>query len=108
MESESERSVFPMKIILSKDALLWFKDEMEAEPGDAIRFFARYGGSSSLHAGFSLGVTKEQPDEVAVETEHDSVRYYVESRDKWYFVDHDLHVNVDPKLDELIYSYEKA
>ena len=81
---------------------------MEAEPGDAIRFFARYGGSSPLHAGFSLGVTKEQPDEVAVETAHENVRYYIESRDEWYFVDHDLHVNVDPKLQELIYSYEKA
>ena len=108
MESEFERLVFPMKIILSNEALLWFKEEMEAESGDAIRFFARYGGSSSLHAGFSLGVTKEQPDEVAVEIVHDNVRYYVESRDKWYFIDHDLHVNVDPKLGELIYSYEKA
>ncbi len=61
-----------------------------------------------LQAGFSLGVTKEQPDEVAVETEHDQVRYYVESRDKWYFLDYNLHVSVDPKLAELIYSYEKA
>ena len=60
-----------MKIILSNEALLWFKEEMEAVPGDAIRFFARYGGSSSIQAGFSLGVTKEQPDEVAIETEHD-------------------------------------
>lgn len=100
--------VFPLKIILSNEALLWFKEEMEAVSGDAIRFFARYGGSSPLHAGFSLGVTKEQPDEVSVETEHDNVRYYIESRDKWYFIDHDLHVNVDPNLNELIYSYEKA
>lgn len=108
MDVATERLVFPMKIFLSKEALLWFKEEMEAEPGDAIRFFARYGGSSSIQAGFSLGVTKEQPDEVAIETEHNSVRYYIESRDKWYFLGHDLHVNVDPKLHELIYSYEKA
>ena len=64
----TERLVFTMKIILSNEALLWFKQEMEVEPGDAIRFFARYGGSSSIQAGFSLGVTKEQPDEVAIET----------------------------------------
>jgi uncharacterized protein YneR len=108
MKVAREGLVFPMKIILSNEALLWFKDEMEAVPGDAIRFFARYGGSSSIQAGFSLGVTKEQPDEVAIETEHDRVRYYVESRDIWYFTEHDLHVKVDPKLDELIYSYEKA
>jgi len=103
-----ERLVFPMKIILSKEALLWFEEEMEAEAGDAIRFFARYGGSSSIQAGFSLGVTKEQPDEVAIEIEHDNVRYYIESRDKWYFLDYNLHVSVNPKLKELMYSYEKA
>ena len=97
-----------MKIVVSDEALNWFKEEMEAVPGDSIRFFARYGGSSSLQPGFSLGVTKEQPDEVAIETEHDSVRYYIESRDKWYFTEHDLHVKVDPKLHELVYLYEKS
>ena len=87
-----------LKIVLSDEALHWFKEEMEAVPGDAIRFFARYGGASPLHTGFSLGVTKEEPDEVAVKTEHDGTLYYIESRDKWYFVEHDLHVNVDPEL----------
>ena len=81
---------------------------METVPGDAIRFFARYGGSSPLHAGFSLGVTKEQPDEVEVETEHDHVRFYFETRDKWYFDNHNLLVNVDLQQNELVYSYEKA
>ena len=57
---------------------------------------------------FHLVSRMEDPDEVAVETEHDGVQYYIESRDEWYFLEHDLHVNVDPKLDELIYSYEKA
>ncbi|MCZ2258160.1 HesB/YadR/YfhF family protein [Sporosarcina sp. G11-34] len=97
-----------MKIVLSDAALNWFKEEMEVVPGDAIRFFARYGGASPLHEGFSLGVMKEQPDEVAVETTHGDTLYYVESRDEWYFDGHDLHVNVNPELKELIYSYEKA
>jgi uncharacterized protein YneR len=97
-----------MKIILSTEALNWFKEEMAAETGDSIKFFARYGGASPLHDGFSLGVRMEDPDEVAFETEHNGVQYYIERRDEWYFLEHDLHVNVDPKLDELIYSYEKA
>lgn len=97
-----------MKIVLSDAALNWFKEEMEVVPGDAIRFFARYGGASPLHEGFSLGVMKEQPDEIAVETTHEDTLYYVESRDEWYFDGHDLHVNVHPELEELIYSYEKA
>ncbi|MFJ7933876.1 HesB/YadR/YfhF family protein [Sporosarcina sp. NPDC096371] len=97
-----------MKIILSTEALNWFKEEMATEKGDSIQFFARYGGASPLHEGFSLGVRMEAPDDAAVKTEHDGVQYYIERRDEWYFLEHDLHVNVDPKLDELIYSYEKA
>lgn len=97
-----------LKIVISSEALNWFNVEMEAAPGDAIRFFARYGGSNQLHTGFSLGVTKEEPDEAVIKTEHNGVLYYIESRDKWFFVEHDLHVNVDPALNELVYTYEKA
>lgn len=80
---------------------------MEVEKGESIRFFARYGGSSPLHEGFSLGVTKENPDEIAIETKKEGVRYYIESRDEWFFDGHDLIVDVDPKLQELSYSYKK-
>ena len=73
MEVVTERLVSPLKIVISDEAHRWFKDEMEAKSGESIRFFARYGGSSQLHDGFSLGVTKEQPDELAVKTEHDGV-----------------------------------
>ena len=97
-----------MKIVLSNEALHWFKEEMDVETGDSIQFFARYGGASPLHEGFSLGVRMETPDEATVTTEHDGVHYYIESRDEWYFIEHDLHVNVDPTLNELVYSYEKA
>ncbi|MFS0687825.1 HesB/YadR/YfhF family protein [Sporosarcina sp. 179-K 8C2 HS] len=97
-----------MKIVLSDDALNWFIEEMEAETGDYIKFFARYGGSSPLHDGFSLGIMKEKPDELAVETEINGVHFYIEDRDYWFFDEHDLHVDVNPKLNELVYTYEKA
>lgn len=48
-----------MEIRLSEKALTWFKQEMEVEKGDFIRFYARYGGSSPFHEGFSLGMTRE-------------------------------------------------
>lgn len=97
-----------MKIALSNEAIEWFEEEMDVQQGESIQFFARYGGSSPLHDGFSLGVRKEEPDEISVETIHDGVRYYIESRDAWFFMDHDLHVTVDPNLQELQYAYEKA
>lgn len=95
-------------ISLTKEALAWFKEDMDAQPGEAIRFFARYGGSSPIHEGFSIGVTKEQPDEAVVQIVQDDILFYIEHRDLWYFDEHDLHVHIDPTLGELTYSYEKA
>lgn len=97
-----------MNINLSDEAIEWFHKEMEAVTGDYIKFFARYGGSSPLHEGFSLGITKEQPDEMKVHVENKGIHFYIEDRDFWYFDGHDLHVNVDSTANELIYSYEKA
>jgi len=96
-----------MKIILSNEAMQWFQEEMEAQPGEYIRFYARYGGSSPLHDGFSLGVTKEEPLELSIELVAEDIHFYIETRDEWYFDGHDLHVNVDPVLKELTYSYSK-
>ncbi|WP_025784509.1 HesB/YadR/YfhF family protein [Sporosarcina sp. D27] len=97
-----------MNIRISNEATQWFDEEMDVEAGDSIRFFARYGGSSPLHEGFSLGVIREQPDEVAVETILNDVRYYIETRDLWYFDGHDLQVGVNEDLGELQYDYVKS
>ncbi|MFC4712121.1 HesB/YadR/YfhF family protein [Planococcus dechangensis] len=95
-----------MEIHLSKEATTWFNEEMEVEPGEAVRFFVRYGGSG-LQPGFSIGVTKDSPYEPAVRHEQEDVLYFIESADEWYFDEHDLHVTVDDDLDELSYSYEQ-
>jgi len=96
-----------MQINISKDALDWFKEEMEVEPGEAIRFFVRYGGSSKLQPGFSLGVTKDHPHQTAVQVEQDQVTYFIEQTDAWYFDGHNLQVSVNDDLHELDYSYAK-
>jgi uncharacterized protein YneR len=97
-----------VEIIISEEAMQWFKEEMETAPGETVRFFVRYGGSSKLQPGFSLGVTKDQPLEAAVETTHDGVTFYIEKSDVWYFDEHNLHVTVNDDLNELAYAYEKA
>lgn len=95
-----------MNIIISPEALAWFNDEMETQAGDAVRFFARYGGDSKLHEGFSLGMTKEQPDEVAIQVLHDDILFYIEARDEWYFDNRNLYVNLDTKQGEITFSHE--
>lgn len=96
-----------MHIKLSKQAIEWFRHEMEVENGDYIRFYARYGGSSSFHEGFSLGMNREQPHEIGIETVVDDIHFFIEKSDEWFFNEHHLIVNVDETTDELSYSYEK-
>lgn len=96
-----------MNIVLTDEALQWFKQEMEVESGDTIRFYARYGGSSPFHEGFSLGMTREEPINIGVKTVIDDVTYYIDEKDLWFFNDHNLHVDVDVTNDELTYEYKK-
>ena len=97
-----------MNIRISNEAIDWFAEEMDAESGDAIKFFPRYGGSSKLHTGFSLGVMKEDSDKAAVEVTESGVRYYIEESDLWYFDGHDLHVSVDSEQNELQFDYVQS
>ncbi|PIC56869.1 MULTISPECIES: HesB/YadR/YfhF family protein [Sporosarcina] len=97
-----------MNIHLSEQAIQWFEEDMEVAAGDYVKFFARYGGSSPLHEGFSIGITKEEPDELAVETIVNDVHYYVEERDVWFFDGHDLHIDVDTSTEELSFDYQVA
>ena len=97
-----------MKVYISEEAQKWFKQEMEAVPGDTIRFYVRYGGSSPLHEAFSLGMTKDAPFEPAVTVMHNEVMYFIEERDEWYFNGHDLYVDVQTNTNELEYSYKKG
>lgn len=96
-----------MNIVLTAAALNWFKEEMEVERGDYIRFYARYGGSSPFHEGFSLGMNRELPHEIGVETIVENLHFYIEKTDEWFFNQHDLHVSVDDTAEELQYTYKQ-
>lgn len=97
-----------MKIFISPKALTWFQTEMDAQEGTTIRFYARYGGSSPLHDGFSLGMTADTPAIPIVTLNLEGITFFIEEIDEWYFDGHDLHVDVDETKDELTYAYKKA
>ncbi|MCK7606230.1 HesB/YadR/YfhF family protein [Geobacillus stearothermophilus] len=93
-----------MNIIITKKAFDWYKRELELKPGDAIRFFARYGGCSTVQKGFSLGMTKDEPaGEPAAQTTVDGVTFFVEDSDQWYFDGRDLTVDLDEKSGEPVF-----
>lgn len=96
-----------MNIKITEEALRWFKEEMEVSAGDRIRFYARYGGSSPFHEGFSLGMNREEPHDMGVQEIIDEIHFYIEKNDLWFFNDHDLLVDVNPVTEELKYDYIK-
>jgi len=86
-----------MKIHISNEAADWYKDELVLKNGDFVRFFARYGGFSTVQQGFSLGLSNEKPEDVGVKLEVNGVTYFIEDRDLWYFDENDLYVDFNAK-----------
>ncbi|MEH7393270.1 HesB/YadR/YfhF family protein [Bacillus sp. JJ1474] len=94
-----------MKIHISDEAAAWYEDEMFLNKGDYVRFFARYGGCSTVQQGFSLGISKDEPVNAGAETTKNGITYFIEEKDIWYFDNHDLHVEYNNKAKEPDYKY---
>ena len=96
-----------MEIKISDQAIAWYKNEMGISEGGYLRFFARYGGSSPVQQGFSLGISMEEPEaEVSAKTEKDGVVFYILDKDLWYFDGHDLFVGFNESAGEPEYQYK--
>ncbi|MBS4207413.1 HesB/YadR/YfhF family protein [Bacillus sp. FJAT-50079] len=95
-----------MNIKLTDRASEWFQSELSLNQGDFLRFHVRYGGSSPIQTGFSLGFTTENPIDIAIKHEVNGIIYFIEEEDLWYFDGHDLLVDVDENLDGPIYEYK--
>ena len=91
-----------MKIHVTDEALQYFKDEMEAKKGDTIRFFAKYGGSTDLTQGFSVGVHMEEVERAAVEEVVDGIHFVVSDQDDWLFQGQDVKVSI--QNEEIVFS----
>lgn len=96
-----------VRIIVDDDAAGWYAEEMGVSSGGFVRFFARYGGFSSVQQGFSLGVTMDEPDHIGVMTEKNGVTYYIEEKDIWYFDGHDLIVAMHKSGQEPEFKFGK-
>ncbi|KEZ54366.1 HesB/YadR/YfhF family protein [Metabacillus indicus] len=96
-----------MKIHMSDEAVKWYQEEMNIESGDSFRFFVRYGGSSTIQKGFSLGVVKDSPKEAGAKMEKNGITFFIEESDVWYFDQNDLIVDYDHDKDEPVFDYKK-
>lgn len=92
-----------MKITITPDALKCFQTEWGFAPGDYIRLFVRYGGHSTVQDSFSMGVSKEQPKEIAVFAVEQGITFYIEKEDSWYLNGKDLTVDLQKKTEEIVF-----
>ncbi|NJP38097.1 HesB/YadR/YfhF family protein [Alkalicoccus luteus] len=98
-----------MNLDITDEALKWFKNEVEADEGDTIKFFAKYGGESPIQSGFSIGFAlHETPESAGVKKEKDGITFFVEEKDLWYFDGYDLTVEFDEEKQEIHYNYHEG
>lgn len=90
-----------MKIEISSPALAFFKDEFDIAKTPSIRLFAKYGGNSNIHQGFSVGIMAEEMVDPVVEVPVDQMVFFIEETDFWYFEGYDWHIDYDHQTDSL-------
>lgn len=97
-----------MNIQISSEAAAWYKQELNLNTGDFVRFYVRYGGCSTVQSGFSLGVSSDEPNDIGTKTTEGGITFYIEEKDLWYFDDHDLIIEYQAKYEEPVLDYKKA
>ncbi|WP_087971446.1 HesB/YadR/YfhF family protein [Oceanobacillus rekensis] len=94
-----------MNIDISKEAAIWYKEELEIDTTEELRFFVRYGGVGGKIPGFSLGVKKDRPQSLHTSKTVEDITFYIEDSDIWYFEDSDLDIEFDNQRNEPILKY---
>ena len=95
-----------MKLSVTDKAAQWYKSELSLSNGDTLRFFVRYGGSSPIQKGFSLGLIQDIPSEKVIKTEEAGITFFIEEEDLWYFDQHNLEIGFNDKMDEPEFIYQ--
>ncbi len=97
-----------MKLEISPRALKWFQEELGLKDGGTVKFFVKYGGSSPVQPGFSLGFSPgETPRLIGASTSAAGILFFIEEDDLWFFDQHDLYVQFNEERDELEFVYKK-
>ncbi|QQE74745.1 HesB/YadR/YfhF family protein [Brevibacillus composti] len=94
-----------MNMTVTPAALAWFQEECGFQPGDYVRFFARYGGSSTIQDSYSMGFTREMPDSIGLSTVAGGITFYIVEDELWYLDGKEMTVDYRKDRDEIVYSY---
>ncbi|PFO84928.1 MULTISPECIES: HesB/YadR/YfhF family protein [Bacillus cereus group] len=96
-----------MNLSVTKEAVNWYKDELNLQTGDTLRFFVQYGGCSTVQKGLSLGIRKDEPAHPTVQVQEEGIHFFIEGDDEWFFDGHDLSVTLNDGDEFPQFNYEK-
>lgn len=96
-----------MSFNVTEAAAQRYKQEMQLEQGDYVRFYVRYGGTNGPGNGFSLGIRIIHPMAIGEQVEREGITFFIEQDDMWFLQDADLIVQHNAKTEEIEFIYEK-
>lgn len=93
-----------MELQVTDQAAQWYKEELQIETDINIRLYIRFGEGGYM-PGFSIGIRKDSPVDILTSERVDSIFFYIEESDGWYFSDTNLSIEFDLKRDEPYFYY---
>ncbi|AIC94520.1 iron-sulfur cluster biosynthesis family protein [Shouchella lehensis] len=92
-----------MNVLITKEAVQFYRQEMHLVDGDELRLFVRVGGVGS--GGFSVGVTREIEDFDYETIQQEGILFYVSKDDLWYI--DGMHIDYNDDLDMVLFKQGK-
>jgi uncharacterized protein YneR len=105
LDGKKHEEGIKLKLAVTPATIAYFKKEWGFEDGDFVRIFTRYGGSSTIHEGFSLGITKEQPKDIALSVVEEGITFFIEDEDIWYLNNYNLTIDFNADNEEVIFNF---
>src|SRR5690625_2085115 len=93
---KNEKSGGKMKLTVSKEAAVWYKDEMDLEQGDYLQYYVQlYGGIPTAHPNYSLGMSIGKEGNIAVKDEVEGITFYFNEEHAWFLKEFDMEVDLE-------------
>lgn len=94
-----------MEIMVSKEAINFYKTEMNPPEGKGIRIKAKAYGSTNVHTYFSVAIEMAAPKNPCAMVEEDGLKIFVEKSEEWFVAGLNLEIDYDPKIKAPTYYF---
>ncbi|QGQ45266.1 HesB/YadR/YfhF family protein [Metabacillus sediminilitoris] len=93
-----------MNFEVSKEAAEWYKNEMDLEQGDYVRYYIQlYGGIPTVHPNYSLGVSIGKEGNIAIKDVVEGITFYFNDEDSWFLEEFNMKVVLEKEELEFIF-----